>query len=130
MLGHVVLLFAGFAFERTATLGAKPSETAAALVTGPMARTFAGGYVECLGFIVLLFAGMLPPGGQISAAVDTARLLRGEGETAAVRPPTATPVGPSEPEPVESGRDDCYADQLLRHQPPTNRTGHALGGSQ
>lgn len=71
-LGHVVLLFGGFALERTPGLGDSPSATAAALNEGSMAVTFAGGYIETIGFLVLLVAAML-----------LARLLRGAGETAA-----------------------------------------------
>jgi hypothetical protein len=71
VIAHVVLVFGGVAFERTPMLADKTSAVSAALVTGPMARTFGGGYVECLGFLVFLVGALL-----------IARLLRGHGETA------------------------------------------------
>ena len=70
VIGHTVLLFGALPFERTPMLGDSPKAAAAALVNGPMARTFAGGYVESLSFLVFLLAATL-----------LARLLRGSSET-------------------------------------------------
>ena len=69
VIAHTVLLFGALPFERTPLLGDSPKAAAAALVNGPMARTFAGGYLETLSFLVFLLAATL-----------LARLLRGRGE--------------------------------------------------
>ncbi len=69
VIAHMVLLFGALPFERTPLLGDSPRAAAAALVSGPMARTFAGGYVETISFLVFLLAATL-----------LARLLRGRGE--------------------------------------------------
>src|SRR4051794_3000932 len=70
-IAHVVMVFGAIGFERTPLLGDSPDKTAAALVRGPMVRTFAAGYVEALSFLVLLAGGLL-----------LARLLRGRSEAA------------------------------------------------
>ena len=70
-IAHVVLLFAGVAMEKTPVLGDKPSAVADALVRSDMTKTFAGGYVEFLAFLVFLAGALL-----------LAQLVRGEGDTA------------------------------------------------
>src|SRR5689334_4256531 len=69
VIAHIVLLFGALPFERSPLLGDSPKAAAAALVNGPMARTFAGGYVESLSFLVFLLVATL-----------LARLLRGSSE--------------------------------------------------
>ena len=69
IIAHPVLLFGALPFERTPLLGDSPRAAAAALVNGPMARTFGGGYVESLSFLVFLLA-----------ATSLARLLGGRSE--------------------------------------------------
>jgi hypothetical protein len=70
LIAHVVLVFAGVAFESQLGLG-DPSQSAIdALVNSSLAQNLAGGYVEYVGFLVLLPGGIL-----------VARLLRGDTET-------------------------------------------------
>lgn len=70
LIAHVVLVFGGVAFESQLVLGDPPTSVVGALVTSSLAQNLAGGYVEYVGFLVLLPAGIL-----------VARLLRGESET-------------------------------------------------
>jgi hypothetical protein len=69
-IAHIVLVFAGVAFERSPELGASAHTTEAALVHSSLPTVFAGGYVEYLGFLVFLAAALL-----------LSRLLRDTGPT-------------------------------------------------
>jgi hypothetical protein len=53
-IAHVVLLFAGFSQERSASLGDSSAVARRALVEGSLARSLAGGYVESFSFVLLL----------------------------------------------------------------------------
>ncbi|MFP5371859.1 MAG: hypothetical protein ACLGI3_14085, partial [Actinomycetes bacterium] len=53
-LGHVVLVLAGISQQRSPRLGDDAVAVAAEYVDGDMTRIFAGGYVEALGFLLLL----------------------------------------------------------------------------
>jgi hypothetical protein len=70
-IAHIVLVFAGVAFERSPELGASAHTTETALVHSSLLMVFAGGYVEYLGFLVFLAAALL-----------LSRLLRDTGATA------------------------------------------------
>ena len=72
MIGHIVVMFAGNAFEHSLMLGDAPSKAATALVHSSLATIVAGGYVELLAFLLFL-----------AGATLLAQLLRGEGETGA-----------------------------------------------
>jgi hypothetical protein len=71
-IAHIVLLFAGVAFQRSPQLGDKTSTVTAALVASSMTKIYAGGYLQFLSLLVFLLTALL-----------LARLLRGEGETSA-----------------------------------------------
>ena len=53
-LAHVVLLFGGFSQEKSLVFGASVTDAKAAYVDSSMARILAGGFVESLGFILLV----------------------------------------------------------------------------
>ncbi len=53
-LAHVVLLFAGFSQEKSLLFGASVADAKAAYVDSDMGRILAGGFVESLGFVVLV----------------------------------------------------------------------------
>lgn len=72
VLAHVVLVFGGFALQKSPLLGDTTKHVTAALVDSSMTKVFTGGYIEYLGFLVFLVAGTL-----------LARLLRGTGEISA-----------------------------------------------
>jgi hypothetical protein len=69
-IAHVALLLIGVSFEKTPLLGSAADVTTSDLITGSMSRTYAGGYVEFLGFLVFLVDAVL-----------LAQLLRGRSET-------------------------------------------------
>lgn len=69
LVAHVVLVFGGVAVESTLVLGDPPQSAVDALVTSSLGQNFAGGYVEYLGYLVLLCGGIL-----------LARLVRGDTE--------------------------------------------------
>lgn len=69
VLAHVVLVFGGFALQKSPLLGDSTRHVTAALVDSSMTKVFTGGYIEYLGVLVFLVAGTL-----------LARLLRGTGE--------------------------------------------------
>jgi hypothetical protein len=68
LIGYVALTFAGVGFEHSLMLGDSASKASAALVHSSMSRNFTGGYLEYLGTLVFLVAGLL-----------VARLLRADG---------------------------------------------------
>ena len=68
LIGNVVLILAGAAFQHSLLLGDSPAKAADALVTSSMAKNFAGGYIEFLGELLLLIGALL-----------LARLVRVEG---------------------------------------------------
>jgi hypothetical protein len=72
LVAYVVLTFAGAVFQSQLTLGAKPADATKALVTSSLSRTYTGFAIEFVATLVFLAAALL-----------LARLLRGEGETAA-----------------------------------------------
>lgn len=53
-LGHVVLVLGGISQQRSPRLGDDAAAVAAEYVDSDMARIFAGGYVEAIGFLLLL----------------------------------------------------------------------------
>ena len=53
-MAHVVLVLAGISQQDSLRLGDDAATVAAAYVDGDMARSFAGGYVEALGLLLLL----------------------------------------------------------------------------
>ncbi len=53
-LGHVVLVLAGISQQRSPRLGDDAAAVAAEYVDGSSTQIFAGGYVEALGFVLLL----------------------------------------------------------------------------
>jgi hypothetical protein len=58
-LAHIVMLFGALPLERTPLLGDTAAANAAALITSSMTRSFAGGYIEMLAFLVFLLAASL-----------------------------------------------------------------------
>ncbi len=72
LVAYVVLTFAGAVFQSQLTLGAKPADATKALVTSSLSKTYTGFAFEFVATLVFLAAALL-----------LARLLRGEGETAA-----------------------------------------------
>ena len=53
-IGHVVLILLGISQQNTLRLGEDAAAVTAQYVDGDMTRTFAGGYVEALGLLLLL----------------------------------------------------------------------------
>ena len=53
-LGHVILVLAGISQQRSPRLGDDEAAVAAEYLDGDLARVMAGGYVEALGFVLLL----------------------------------------------------------------------------
>ncbi len=53
-LGHVVLILAGISQQRSPRLGDDAAAVAAEYVDGDLTRIFAGGFVEAVGFVLLL----------------------------------------------------------------------------
>jgi hypothetical protein len=71
-LAHIATMLGGFAVEKVAPLGAKPSAVASAYVTWPTGKALVGSYVAGTGFLLFLLVATL-----------LGRLLRGEGDTSA-----------------------------------------------
>jgi hypothetical protein len=69
-IAHVVLMLAGFAFQRVAPLAAAPSAVVATLRDQPLGRSYAGVAIALVAFLVLLADVAL-----------LARLMRGRDET-------------------------------------------------
>jgi hypothetical protein len=70
VLAHVVLLFAGVAFEKSPVLGDSRTNVVAALMRSSVTTAFTGGFLQYLAFLVFLVGAML-----------LVRLLRGSTET-------------------------------------------------
>ena len=61
-IAHVVLLFVGAALLNALELGDKASVASDALVTSSLAKSYAGGLAQFVGFLVFLVLAMLLPG--------------------------------------------------------------------
>jgi hypothetical protein len=70
-IAHVVLLLAGYSQQRSPVFGASPGAIASLYAGMPATRTYTGGFLVTLAWLVLLAAVTL-----------AARLLRGPGDTA------------------------------------------------
>ncbi len=69
LLAHVVLVLGGVALESQLVLGDPQQSAVDALVSSSLSQNYAGGFVEYVGFLVLLCGGML-----------LTRLVRGDTE--------------------------------------------------
>ena len=98
-IAHVVLLFVGAALLNALELGDKASVASDALVASSLAKSYAGGLAQFVGFLVFLVLAML-----------LARLLRGEGE-------------------VSSWLSSCIAASAITYVAVTIATGFAAGAA-